>query len=44
MGKRIIISEEEKNKIKELYKINESWVDDVFSFLKDKGENVFGLV
>lgn len=40
MGKRIIISEEEKNKIKELYKINESWVDDVFSFLKDKGENV----
>lgn len=40
MGKKIIISEEEKKNIKELYNVNESWIDDVFSFIKDKGENV----
>lgn len=40
MGKRIIISEEEKNQIKGLYQLNESLFDDAIDFIKEKGEDV----
>jgi len=44
MGKRIIISEQEKKQIKNLYKIEEGWIDDAIDYLKDKGESLVDYV
>lgn len=40
MGKRLIISEEEKKNIKKLYNLNEGIYDDAIEYLKDKGEDI----
>lgn len=40
MGKRIIISEQERKQIKNLYNINESFIDDTIEFITDKGGDV----
>ena len=44
MGKRIIISEEEKREIKKLHNLNEGWADDAIGYLKDKGESLVDFV
>ena len=44
MGKRIIISEEEKKDIKKLYNLQEGWADDAIKYLKDKGESLVDFV
>jgi hypothetical protein len=40
MGKRIVISEEEKKDIKEMYNLNEDWIDDVVGFIKKAGKKI----
>lgn len=47
MGKRLILSENEKKEIKKLYNINsekqiveEGWLTDIFSFITSKGSNL----
>lgn len=40
MGKRLIISEDEKKNIKKLYNLNEGIYDDAIEYLKDKGEDI----
>lgn len=40
MGKRLIISEDEKKDIKKLYNLNEGLFDDAINFIKDKGEDL----
>ena len=40
MGKRLIISEDEKKDIKKLYNLNEGLFDDAMNFIKDKGEDL----
>ena len=40
MGKRIIISEQERTQIKNMYSINESFIDDTINFITDKGGDV----
>jgi hypothetical protein len=44
MSKKLLISEEEKKEIKKLYNINEGWIDDAISFLKDKGEDAYEFI
>lgn len=51
MGKRIIISEEEKKQIRNLYQINEDknlnegiWFVDLYNFIKNKGGKAIDLV
>jgi hypothetical protein len=44
MGKRILISEEEKKEIKKLHNLQESWADDAIKYIKDKGESLVGFV
>lgn len=44
MGKRIIISEEEKKEIRNLYNLNENLIDDVITFVKDKGGKVIDKI
>ena len=44
MGKRIIISEQEKKEIKELHNIQEGWAEDAIEFIKDKGKSLVGYV
>jgi hypothetical protein len=44
MGKRIIISEEEKREIKKLHNLNEGWADDAIEYIKDKGESLVDFV
>ena len=41
MGKRILISEQEKKDIKEMYNLNEDWIDDVVGFIKDTQPNEY---
>ncbi len=38
MGKRIIITEEEKKQIKEMHSLNEDWIYDLLSYLGKKGK------
>ena len=38
MGKRIIITEEEKKNIKEMYNLNESWLDDFIEYVSKKSK------
>ena len=40
MGKRILISEQEKKDIKEMYNLNEDWIDDVVGFIKKAGKKI----
>ena len=44
MKKRFLITEEEKKSIRSLYNLNESFVDDVIGFVKDKGPEVINKV
>lgn len=44
MGKRILISENEKKHIKKLYKIDESFIDDILDFVKTKGSDAIDKV
>ena len=44
MGKRIIISEEEKKEIQKLHNLQEVWADDAIKYLKDKGESLVDFV
>jgi hypothetical protein len=44
MGKRILISEEEKKEIKKLHNLQEGWADDAIKYLKDKGESLVDFV
>ena len=44
MSKKLIITEEEKKEIKKLYNIEEGWLDDAISFLKDKGEDAIEYI
>ena len=39
MGKRIIITEEEKKKIKEMHNLNESWLDDFIEYVSKKSKD-----
>jgi hypothetical protein len=40
MGKRIVISEQEKKDIKDMYNLNEDWIDDVVGFIKKAGKKI----
>jgi hypothetical protein len=44
MGKRIIISEEEKREIKKLHNLQEGWAEDAINYIKDKGESLVDFV
>jgi hypothetical protein len=44
MSKRLLITEEEKKEIKKLYKIEEGWIEDAITYLKDKGESLVDFV
>lgn len=44
MKKRFLITEEEKKSIRNLYNLNESFVDDFIGFIKDKGPEVVDKV
>ena len=44
MSKKLLITEEEKKEIKKLYNIEEGWLEDTISFLKDKGEDAYEYI
>lgn len=44
MSKKLLITEEEKKQIKKLYNIDEGWLEDTISFLKDKGEDAYEYI
>ena len=44
MSKKLLITEEEKKQIKKLYNIEEGWLEDTISFLKDKGEDAYEYI
>ena len=44
MSKKLIITEQEKKQIKELYNLNEGWVDDLIKNIKSMGKPVFDFI
>jgi hypothetical protein len=44
MSKKLLITEQEKNEIKKLYNINETWLDDTIDFLKSAGKDAYEFI